>query len=132
MIEGITILLFFIIIVVISELLKNYRVSLFLGVFLIVFAFIIVRVTPHLRGEHNEPFTLSHFWDTITASSYKEALECQICGSNDVIVHLSEDDKDKIQILCNNCDSHVESESLNKAFEKWNRLAEDKFGEESK
>ena len=119
MIEWITILVTLTVVIFVSRISKNSAVSLFLGMFFIVFSYMIVKTAPHLRHEHDEEFSLSHFVDVL-AGNQKLKLVCPVCEGKDISIFMVEDEGNpNVSIKCNVCKSGVTSESITDAVSSW-------------
>lgn len=117
-IEGLTIFSIFVVVFFVSTISKNTTVSLFLGMFFVIFSFMIIKIVPHLRHEHSEEFSFSHFVDVISGNE-KMNLTCPVCKSKDISIFLTEDEASNVVIKCNTCKSGVEAVTINEAMKNW-------------
>lgn len=117
-IEGLTIFSIFVVVFFVSTISKNTTVSLFLGMFFVIFSFMIIKTVPHLRHEHSEEFSFSHFVDVISGNE-KLNLTCPVCKGKDISIFLTEDEASNVVIKCNTCKSGVEAGTISDAMKNW-------------
>lgn len=111
----------FIVIILASEFAKSYRFSLVLGMFFICFMLIIPRTVPHLRGEHDEKFTITHFIEAALGKYTNLHIKCPDCNSEQIFIEEATTDTEikGFIIVCGNCGRFKTGETVKEILILW-------------